>query len=129
MARKTVTYTSPHGRDKGRVYEITEMSALKASKWSRTALARIAKDGFMPDGLKFTDGIAGMAETGYATLCFTESCWDLLSELLDCAQIKTPSGVMRAVIMDVDFEEQETITDIHMEAYKLIMDFSKTGVD
>lgn len=129
MARKTTVYTSPHGRDTGKTYVITEMSALQAAKWSRAALSRLASEGMMPDGLKFSDGVAGMAEAGYASLCFCESCWDLLNELLDCAKLKTPAGDVRAIIIDVDVEEQETISDLHMEAYKLIVDFSKAAVD
>jgi hypothetical protein len=127
MARKQIVYTSTHGRDNGKVFEVTEMSALQASKWARMALSRIAKDGYLPEGIKFSDGVAGLAEAGYASMCFCESCWDLLDELIACAKVKTPAGVTREIIMDVDVEEQETITDLHLEAYKLIVDFSKAA--
>ena len=54
MARKTETVTiSAEGRDKGKVFVLTEMSAPKVERWERRALAAMAATGIeVPDNVR-----------------------------------------------------------------------------
>lgn len=126
--RKKSQYTVPDdGRDKGKVFLITEMSASKGEAWAmRCLLALAAGNTQMPDDWESL-GMAGLAEIGIRAVCGLK--WDvaepLLAEMMECVQIipnpSTPQ-VIRGLIED-DIEEVKTRLSIRMEVWKLHMDF------
>lgn len=128
MARKQVTITIDQGRDAGKSFVITEMPAKQIFNWSRRALIMVSKESFLPSNVNLGDGIAGMAETGFAALLFCENAGPLLDELLTCVKFKTPTdnSALRDLI-DSDTEDQDTITKLLQAAYNLHMDFSKAA--
>lgn len=128
MARKQVTITIDEGRDAGKSFVITEMPGKQIFDWSRRALIMVSKESFLPSNVNLGDGIAGMAETGFAALLFCENAGPLLDELLACVKFKTPTdnGALRDLI-DTDMEDQSTITKLLQATYNLHVDFSKAA--
>ena len=90
MARKTRSYTvTDEGRDKGKIFILTEMPALRAEAWAaRALLALIAGNVQIPQGFERT-GFAGLAQLGIRSLSGLkwEAAEPLLSEMLTCVQI------------------------------------------
>lgn len=129
MARKTLIYTvEAEGRDKGKQFFLTEMSATKAEDWAiRVMLALGAANVELPDGL-LDMGMAGLAEVGLKKLfaLSPDTVRPLLAELMECAQFqpdrKHPE-VRRAVIEN-DVEEARTLMTLKWEVLKLHLDFS-----
>jgi len=132
MARKSVNFKiSDDGRDKGKVFVITEMSARKGEEWAIKAILALMSGGVeLPDGFeKF--GMAGMAQIGIRAL--SNLRWDdaepLLSEMWDCVTImpdpKNPQ-IIRNVI-DEDIEEVITRINIRKEVFNLHVDFLKAA--
>ena len=134
MTRKTreITITA-EGRDKGKTYIITEMSALKAERWARHGLAAVAKGADMPADIE-NAGMAAWASLAVRAIANmpedqADRMWD---DLLACVAIKTavkPEG--RPLILDVDdgdyVEEPQTILKLRMEAFDLHTGFLKTA--
>ena len=109
MALKTKQITIEHGRDKGRVFLITEMSAAHADNWAMRALIALANGGVALDALgrlKADDAIP------------------LLNELLDCVQIIPEGGQPRPLNMDFnDVEDFTTLWRLRKEVFALHTDF------
>ena len=94
MARKiqTVTITA-EGRDKGKVFQITEMPASRAEMWALRALLAIGRSGIkLPDGIEKM-GFAGIVSYGINLI--TQLPYDeaeyLLGEMFTCVQIMPDS--------------------------------------
>lgn len=130
MARQTANYTvTDDGRDRGKVFVITEMPASKAESWAMRALLALMAGGVeVPDGFERM-GMAGMAEVGLRAL--TGLKWEvaepLLAEMWGCVQIMPdPSKphVVRALIEE-DIEEVVTRIKLRAEVWKLHTDFLK----
>ncbi len=127
MARRVVDFTiSDDGRDKGKVFHITEMPAAKAEEWAMRALFVLTKAGVeLPDG---TSGMAGIAATSMGALGaipFFEAK-ELLNEMLECVQfIPNPKKnmVMRP-LTDDDTEEVMTRLRLRAEVFTLHTGFS-----
>lgn len=130
MARKSVQVTGFDGRDEGKMFIITEMSAFAAEKWATRALLALARSGLdVPEDLA-AEGMAGIARFGFGAIAGAkyEEIEPLLEEMLGCVQIapdpvKNPT-LTRALIED-DIEEVPTILRLRGEALKLHVDFSK----
>lgn len=130
MARKTLTFTvTDEGRDRGKVFLLTELPASKAESWAmRSLLALMAGGVEMPDGIE-NMGMAGMAEVGIRALSGLK--WEiaepLLAEMWECVQcIPDPSKphVVRTLIEE-DIEEVTTRIKLRAEVWKLHTDFLK----
>jgi len=128
MARKTNMYTvTAPGRDKGKVFLLTEMSAARAESWSmRVLLALIGGNVEVPEGVEEL-GMAGLAELGMKLIAGLK--WDvaepLLAEMLECVQIipdPSKTHVVRYLTED-DIEEVITRLMLRQEVWKLHMDF------
>lgn len=133
MARKTVNYTvTDEGRDKGKVFVITEMSASKAESWAmRALLALMAGNIEIPEGFDRM-GMAGMAEAGIRALSGLK--WEVAEPLLDemwaCIQIMpdpTKPYLIRNLIEE-DIEEIMTRVKLRGEVWKLHAGFLKAAV-
>ena len=69
MARQIVNYTvEQDGRDKGKIFVITEMPALQAERWAmRALLALMRSNPELPEGTELS-GMAGLASAGLKAL-------------------------------------------------------------
>jgi hypothetical protein len=125
--RKTIDFTiDSEGRDKGKVFVLTEMGAASAEKWALRALSAAARAGVdvtdVPNG-----GMAGLAVVGIEALLKVNfiDAEPLLDELFDCVKIrpdpKNPS-IVRVLVED-DTEEIETRLKLRMEVLKLHVKF------
>lgn len=130
MARNTTNYTvTDEGRDKGKVFVLTEMSASKAEAWATRALLALMNEGVdVPPGFERM-GMAAMAEIGIKALSGLR--WEvvepLLAEMWECVQIMpdpTKPQIIRALI-EQDVEEIMTRVKIRAEVWKLHADFLK----
>ncbi len=128
MVRKVVTYTVPdEGRDKGKVFQITEMDASRGEAWATKALLALMNGNVdVPPGFEKM-GMAAMVEMGIRSL--TGLKWEvaepLLAEMLSCVAIipdPTRPAVFRNLIED-DIEEIATRIKLRAEVWKMHADF------
>lgn len=128
MARKTLTYTvTDEGRDKGKLFILTEMPASQAERWALRALSALAASGIeIPDDIA-SAGLAGVARLGVQA--FGGLPWEkaepLIEEMFKCITIQPdPSkpSITRVLIED-DIEEVTTRLKLRIELFKLHMSF------
>jgi len=132
LARKSkiVTITND-GRDKGKKYQIMEMSALKAEKWAARAFLALAHAGVeVPDEVKGA-GMAALAVVGLRAL--GNVSWGeaepLLDEMMECVQFMPDTkhpGLVRELYND-DIEEVVTLALLRSEVFELHTGFSLAG--
>lgn len=130
MARQTANYTvTDDGRDRGKVFVITEMPASKAESWAMRALLALMAGGVeVPDGFERM-GMAGMAEVGLRAL--TGLKWEvaepLLAEMWECVQIMPDPSKPHVVrgLIEEDIEEVVTRIKLRAEVWKLHTGFLK----
>jgi hypothetical protein len=129
MARKTATIRiDAKGRDNGKVFIITEMSALAAEEWAGRALFAMMNAGVeIPDSIA-NAGLAGVASLGISSLTKVsfDSAKPLLDEMLGCVQIQPSPKVTRPLIDD-DIEEVATLLTLRKEVLSLHIDFFTDG--
>lgn len=131
MARKELTYTAQDGRDKGKVFKLTEMSSAQAERWAMRALLAVMKSNpNIPDNFDKL-GMSGMAELGIKAISGLdwETAEPLLEEMMSCVQfIPDPAKpqVIRA-LFEGDIEEIQTRFKLRMEVFKLHTDFFKAA--
>lgn len=126
MALKTKQITIEHGRDKGRVFLITEMSAAHADNWAMRALIALANGGVDLGNLSPQQGMMGMAGVALDALgrLKADDAIPLLNELLDCVQIIPEGGQPRPLNMDFnDVEDFTTLWRLRKEVFALHTDF------
>lgn len=137
MARRTATITvTQAGRDQGKVFLITEMSAVAAERWAVRCFLALAKSGAeVPPEIEQA-GFAGLASLGAGNIAVMllkmiggldhATAIQLLDDLMSCVQaIPEPSKpqVVRALVED-DTEEIATRFLLRQEAFKVHVDFS-----
>jgi hypothetical protein len=127
--RKTTNITiQAEGRDKGKVFVLTEKSAIEADKWGIRAMLALSKSG-VPIPPEFTEmGIIGVLAVGIHRLAGVSfaDLEPLLDEMLTCVQVMpTPErpDVIRALMPD-DIEEVKTLSTLRMEVFRLHTGFS-----
>lgn len=126
MALKTKQITIEHGRDKGRVFLITEMSAAHADNWAMRALIALANGGVDLGGLSPQQGMMGMAGVALDALgrLKADDAIPLLNELLNCVQIIPEGGQPRPLNMNFnDVEDFTTLWRLRKEVFALHTDF------
>jgi hypothetical protein len=128
MARKTIDYVeSADGRDKGKVFRITELSAEDAEEWGARAVFAMMNAGVeMPDGIA-EQGLAGLASVGIAALTKVEFdvAKPLFDKMFECVQfVPDPSrpNVSRSLFKD-DIEEVSTRLKLRKEIVMLHLSF------
>lgn len=129
MARKqsTVTITAD-GRDKGKVFVLTEMSASAAEEWAGRALFAMLNAGVdIPDNLAGA-GLAGVASLGINALTRVsfDAAKPLLDEMFSCVQIQPSPNVTRRLIED-DIEEVATRLQLRKAVLDLHLSFFTDG--
>lgn len=132
IMRKTATWTvEAEGRDKGKTFILTEMSATDAEDWAIRVLLALGKANVeLPEGA-LQLGMAALAEIGLKKLFALNpnTVRPLLSELMGCVQLqpdKKRPEVKRALI-ESDTEEVKTLLMLKWEVLKLHLDFSLAG--
>ena len=132
MARKTANWTATEGRDAGKLFTITEMSAEQAESWGmRVLLALMENNVDMPEGFESL-GMAGLAEVGLKAIgkLKWEVAQPLMKEMFDCVTIipdPRKTHISRPLVED-DIEEVATRLSLRMEVFNLHVDFSKAAV-
>jgi hypothetical protein len=130
MARATANFTvTDDGRDKGKVFVITEMPASRAESWAMRAILALMAGGVeVPEGFDRM-GMAAMAEIGIKAIAGLK--WEvaepLLAEMWSCVQfIPDPSKphIVRN-LFEEDIEEIATRIKIRAEVWKLHTGFLK----
>ena len=130
MARNVANFTiTDEGRDKGKVFVLTEMPASRAESWAMRALLALMAGGVeVPDGFERM-GMAGMAEVGIRAL--TGLKWEvaepLLAEMWSCVQIMPDPSKTHLVrnLIEEDIEEITTRVKLRAEVWKLHTGFLK----
>jgi hypothetical protein len=127
--RKTTNVTiQDEGRDKGKVFVLTEKSAIQADKWGIRALLALSKSG-VPIPPEFMEmGIIGVLAVGIHRLAGASfaDLEPLLDEMLTCVEVMpTPErpDIIRKLTPD-DIEEVKTLTTLRMEVFRLHTGFS-----
>lgn len=132
MARKTTQYkVDDEGRDKGKVFLLTEMAASQAERWAMRAFLALARNGVELPDEAMQSGFAGIASYGLTLIGKLpyEDADVLMDEMFTCVQaIPDPArpSVTRALVED-DIEEIGTRVKIRIEVFKLHADFSKAA--
>lgn len=133
MARNTINYTvTQEGRDSGKVFVITEMSAFKGESWAMRAILAMIKGGVnLPDGYESL-GMAGIAEVGMKALANVEESTlrPLLDEMLECVQFMpdpSKTHILRK-LHESDIEEILTLITLRAEVFKMHTGFLKAAV-
>jgi hypothetical protein len=129
MARRTkdVTITS-EGRDKGKVFRITELPAKQGEDFAIRIFNGMARSGItVPDEIR-TMGLAGLASIAFRSLAGMkyEDLQPLMDEMLHCVQIvPNPSKpIPRALMGEDDVEEIPTFFTLRKEVFELHTGFS-----
>ncbi len=132
MARKKETITiETEGRDKGKIYHLTEMPAEQAEEWATRLLLALGKSGVdIPEGV-FSMGMAGLAAVGIRAMGSLpwEVAKPLMAEMMTCIRIQPDPNrpqIVRQLISD-DIEEVATRLRLRDEVINLHMGFSVTG--
>lgn len=131
MARKTLRYTvEDQGRDLGKVFLLTEMSASAAEAWAmRIVLALLDGNPDMPIDL-MRSGMAGIAAIGVIK-AIGGLKWSvskpLLDEMWECVKIIPNPGPkeMARKPMEEDIEEVITRFNLRVAVLELHMGFSE----
>ena len=128
--RKTLLITiDAEGRDFGKVFKLTEMSAVRAEKWAARAFLAMARSGIdIPDNIAEA-GLAGIAAIGFRALggMRFDDAEPLLDEMFATVElIPDPSrpNVARPLI-ESDIEEVATRLRLRKEVFSLHVDFSR----
>lgn len=124
MARKTLDVTiDAEGRDKGKVFRITEMPAAQAEKWAFRAVLALGSAGVdLPKELA-DSGVAGLRHVAISLLLKIpfHAADSLLDELFSCVAAVPNSAnpsVVRQLVPD-DTEEIATRLRLRMEVINL----------
>ena len=124
MARKESTFVAETGRDKGKQFHITEMSATQAENWAIKAILAVGNAGIeIPEDLS-NQGMAGLMAVGYTSLLKVpfDAAKPLLDEMMTCVQIIPSANIKRPLIED-DIEEVQTRLQLRKAVWSLHMDF------
>ncbi|EFE93994.1 hypothetical protein [Serratia odorifera] len=131
MARKEKFITIENeGRDHGKMFHVTEMSASQAEWWAMRALMAMGRGGVeIPENLR-SMGMAAMAMEGLKAISKipADEAKPLLDELMGCVQaVPNPADktVVRPMI-ESDIEEILTRLNLRAEVFKLHVDFFAT---
>lgn len=125
--RKEKEITITEGRDAGKTFKITEMSATQADRWATKALCLVGKSGCSIIDLFnkiSTGGILNvLGDLGY------DGAEPLMEELLNCCSFKK-DGVdvqMKGAMVDSVIEDWTTIFKLRKEALDLTINFLEQG--
>ena len=128
MARKETTFIADTGRDTGKQFIITEMSASQAESWAFRVILAVGNAGIeIPEGLA-SQGMAGLMAIGYMNLLKIpfDAAKPLLDDMMGCVQI-VPSSSIRRALIEEDIEEVVTRLQLRKAVWSLHIDFFLDG--
>jgi hypothetical protein len=125
------------GRDDGKTYRITEMSAMRAEKWAmRMAIALKGTQGYIPEDVARL-GYIGVAIRGVNAILAADIDFlrvePLLDEMMTCVEIvrdtknvdrATGATIAHKIVTDDDIEEVRTRGWLRLEVLSLHAGFS-----
>lgn len=132
MARREQTYTAVTGRDAGRQYLITEMSASQGEKWAVRAVLALGRSGItVPEGFEalgmegFATLIASLGMRALFSLQFADA-EPLLDEMMACVRFIPEGGSAGQAIAlhETHVEEVQTRLQLRNEVVALHVGFS-----
>lgn len=125
--RRTETVEIAEGRDAGKKYQITEMSAEAAEWWAFRALQAIAG---ADAELNLQAPLADMAAQGIKALAkvHPEQARPLLDEMMGCVSVSLPAGASRDLLAN-DIEDVKTRFMLRKAVVELHLGFSTGGED
>lgn len=126
--RRTETVEIAEGRDAGKKYQITEMSAEAAEWWAFRALQAIAG---ADAELNLQAPLADMAAQGIKALAkvHPDQAKPLLDEMMGCVQILVPATQKPRPLLDGDIEDVKTRFMLRKAVVELHLGFSTGGED
>lgn len=126
--RRTEIVEITEGRDAGKKYQITEMSAEAAEWWAFRALQAIAG---ADAELNLQAPLADMAAQGIKALAkvHPEQARPLLDEMMGCVQILVPATQKPRPLLDGDIEDVKTRFMLRKAVVELHLGFSTGGED
>ncbi|WP_257803359.1 hypothetical protein [Burkholderia glumae] len=126
MPRKTATFIATDGRDAGKRFLITEMSAARSEEWAARALFAVMSSGVEVPEDVLGAGLAGVAALGIQSLGRVpfEIAKPLFDEMMTCVQFAYGDGAGARQLIDDDTEEVATrlrlrkvVLDLHLEGF------------
>lgn len=132
MRRTIEVKIEDEGRDKGKVFVLTEMPASQAERWAVRAFLALAHSGVeLPDNIEGA-GMAGIAVLGFTALSGVkfEEIEPLMNEMFACIKIKPdPSnGNIIRDLIEQDIEEVSTRLTLRQRVFELHTGFSLADV-
>lgn len=128
MARKTYRLTvNSEGRDKGKTFVLTELSALDIERWTVRLVLALGKNGVTLPDVQADSGFAGIAGVLWALIAqiTPEEAENLLATMLE--GLKIDEGKISRELVDGDIEEATTLLSIRMAWVELHAGFFKQG--
>lgn len=125
MARKTQTVTiEREGRDKGKTFKLTELSAYESEEWAARALFALMNAGVDIPADIANAGLAGVVSLGISALTKLsfEQAKPLMDKMMACVEYQPSPKVTRPLIED-DIEEVATLVQLRESVLKLHTDF------
>lgn len=126
--RRTEIVEITEGRDAGKKYQITEMSAEAAEWWAFRALQAIAG---ADAELNLQAPLSDMAAQGIKALAkvHPDQAKPLLDEMMSCVQILVPATQKPRPLLDGDIEDVKTRFMLRKAVVELHLGFSTGGED
>lgn len=129
MRREETVTIATEGRDKGKVFFLTELPAMQGEKWALRAFLALAKSGIdLPEDFG-SGGMAAIALIGFKALgnvAFADA-ESLMDEMFTCVQIVPDAGnpqVKRKLFAE-DIEEVSTLLTLRKQVFELHTNFSQ----
>jgi len=117
------------GRDQGKLFHLTEMSAFAAEKFAAKVILALMKSGVkIPENVKDA-GLAGLATIAMSAFggIHPDVLMPLLDEMMECVKIvpdpRNPIGSIRALVPE-DIDEVATLLKLRQELLELHLGFS-----
>ncbi len=130
MARRTAMVTiDAEGRDRGKVFKLTEMPASRVEDWAARAFLAMARSGVdVPINVTASglQGLAAMGPSAFQGMTYAD-LKPLLEEMFECVQIQPDARNPQVIrgLVDDDIEEIATRLHLRMEVWKLHTGFSQ----
>ena len=127
--RKEIDYQAEYGRDAGKLFRITEMSAVKAEKWCLRAFFTLLNAKVdLPEEIT-SSGFAGLMSLGLDAFSRVpyEAAVPLWDELMDCIKYVPTSKQPNFTrpLIEGDVEEVQTLLKLRKAVFDLHIDFLK----
>lgn len=128
--RKTQIVTADCGRDKGKVFKITELSAFEAHDWLAKAFFAVMNAGNEISQEVAAQGISGLISLGFDSLRKVryEDAEPLIKVLQSCIVI-LPDHKNKQIerpLIDSDIEEYITLVQLEKQVFDLHLEAVKT---